>query len=187
MVDMTTTTLPVNNVPVNEALGNVNSFQALFDSPLPQAMSLSPLQVIPPQQQTTNGLTMNALTQSTFNTPPSTTIPAIHNTSCNQSMSSASPDGRGSSNSGGSLSEEHVQQGHDEKASDKRQQEDQDDHPSESELKKMTSKERRQLRNKISARKFRSRKKGNQAILYPHNERGQFIVFIYRIRYYIGE
>lgn len=162
MVDMTTTPLPVNNGPGNEALGNANSFQALFDSPLPQAMSLSPLQAIPTQQLTMNALTMSALTQSTFNTPPSTTIPILHNTPCTQSISSTSPDGRGSSNSGGSLSEEHVQQGHDEKTSDKRrQQEDLDDHLSESELKKMTSKERRQLRNKISARKFRTRKKGN--------------------------
>lgn len=35
-----------------------------------------------------------------------------------------------------------------------------DDYPTESQLKKMTSKERRQLRNKISARNFRNRRKG---------------------------
>ena len=37
---------------------------------------------------------------------------------------------------------------------------DDDDYLSESQLKMMTSKERRQLRNKISARKFRNRRKG---------------------------
>jgi len=39
-----------------------------------------------------------------------------------------------------------------------------DDIPSSKELKKMTSKERRQLRNKISARNFRVRRKGESSI-----------------------
>ncbi|CDS09537.1 hypothetical protein LRAMOSA10897 [Lichtheimia ramosa] len=156
ILDMTTTALPVNNVPGNEAIGNVNSLQALFDSPLPEAMSFSPLEAIPTQQQQLDGLSLSNSTQSLFNTASSsTTMPVMNHTPGTQSTSSPSPDGRGSSNSGGSMSDDHLHQD-DERS---RQQEDQSDRPSESELKKMTSKERRQLRNKISARKFRSRKK----------------------------
>lgn len=47
-----------------------------------------------------------------------------------------------------------------------RRSEDEDDYLSDSQLKMMTSKERRQLRNKISARKFRNRRKGMR--LYIH-------------------
>ncbi|KAI7879038.1 hypothetical protein K492DRAFT_189102 [Lichtheimia hyalospora FSU 10163] len=161
VVDMTTTALPGNNVSGNEAFGNVNSFEALFESPLPQVMPLSPLQAIPTQQQPLDALTMDTSAQSIFNTPPAITTPIVNNTPNTQSASSASPDGRYSKNSSGSMSDEHLQQNEQsngEKSPDKQQQ-DQTDHPSESELKKMTSKERRQLRNKISARKFRSRKK----------------------------
>ena len=42
----------------------------------------------------------------------------------------------------------------------KHRSDDEDEYLSESQLKMMTSKERRQLRNKISARKFRNRRKG---------------------------
>lgn len=171
ILDMTTTALPVNNVSGNEALGNVNSLQALFDSPLPEAMSFSPLEAIPTQQQQLDGLSLSNSTQSIFNTASSsTTMPVMNHTPGTQTTSSPSPDERGSSNSGESMSDDHLHQD-DERS---RQQEDQSDRPSESELKKMTSKERRQLRNKISARKFRSRKKGKE-LVYPHDENSRFI------------
>lgn len=178
ILDMTTTALPVNNVPGNEAIGNVNSLQALFDSPLPEVMSFSPLQAIPSQQQQLDGLSLSNSTRSIFNTPlSSTTMPVMNHTPGTQSTSSPSPDERGSSNSGGSMSDVHLHQEDESSSGRARQQEDQTDHPSESELKKMTSKERRQLRNKISARKFRSRKKGKE-LVYPHDENSRFIIAI---------
>lgn len=50
-----------------------------------------------------------------------------------------------------------------------RRSEDDDEYLSESQLKMMTSKERRQLRNKISARKFRNRRKGFLFCTYRHH------------------
>lgn len=51
-----------------------------------------------------------------------------------------------------------------EKQPERDQQHDDEDYLSETQLKMMTSKERRQLRNKISARKFRNRRKGKWII-----------------------